>query len=403
LILWFALGFAPLEEEAIELNNEAVKLLDEGKHDLAITKLIMAHNLEPDSKAILQNLAAAYAKRGVHAGKVGNLHAAVEDLKAAIRRVPEDSQYRYFIAIYHYRLGALPLAEEQVGRALKLTPNRELRAKLRKLKGNILYLGDRLDEAYAVFQALLLDEPGDAECARMADKIRREKAIQRDYHNDITTYFKLFYDKSALKLNRQNPLILLLEKERSRVCADFNHFPRNRITVIVYNPKDFKTVTESDGWVGGIFDRKIRIPLSEVNNRQDAIAQVVRHEYTHVIVYELAPGCPAWINEGLACYEQYSRGEGAERMKMLFKEKLEPIPFERIPHTFMETSDHHTVGQYYIQSHSMMEFLINRYGLGKIRLLLRELGKEGHWMKAFRTAFNRDFETVEKEWLASLR
>jgi hypothetical protein len=403
LILWAALGFTPFDEDAVRLNNEAVKLLDEARFDLAITKLVMAHNMEPDSKAILENLAAAYAKRGVHAGKQGNLHAAVEDMRAAIRRVPDDPQYRYFIAVYHYRLGELPLAEEQVGRGLELASDAELRVKLRTLKGNILYLGDRLEEAHAVFKALLLDEPGNAECIRMAAKIKRERAVQRDYHQDITTYFKLFYDKSALKLNRQNPLILLLEKERSRVCADLNHFPRTRITVIVYNPDDFQTVTESEGWVGGLFDRKIRIPLSEVNNHQETIAQVVRHEYTHVIVYELAPGCPAWINEGLACYQQYKQGKGAERMKQLFKKNMKPIPFSKIPHTFMETSDPRRVSQYYIQSHSMMEYLVDTYGMGKVRRLLRELAKEGDWVKAFRNAFNRDFETVEKDWLDALR
>ena len=91
----------------------------------------------------------------------------------------------------------------------------------------------------------------------------------------------------ALRLKTGGSLIYLLEKERSKVCTDLNHFPRQRVTVILYNPEGFKAVTASEGWVGGLFDRKIRIPVSDQKIDPELIAPIIRHEYTHVIIYEL--------------------------------------------------------------------------------------------------------------------
>jgi len=237
----------------------------------------------------------------------------------------------------------------------------------------------------------------------MVDKISREMAVQEEYHQDSTTYFKLIYNKEALNLDSRSPIVCLLEEERTKVCSDLNYFPRKRVTVIIYNPKEFKTAIATEGWVGGLFDRKIRIPLTDINKNIDRIAEVVRHEYTHVIVYDLAPGCPSWINEGLACYEQYSHGAGERRLRGKISTGVSLIPFDELPHSFIQTSDAKKVELYYAQSHAMIEYLIDLYGMGKIRLLLRELNKGGVWKDAFRSAFGRNFDEVEKGWSESMQ
>lgn len=390
-------------EDPVEINNDAVKLMEEGRYDLAIRKLVIAHNLDPDSEAIHENLATAYAQRGIHEGNKGNYLIAIEDLREAARHAPKRPDFRYYQAVFLYRRNELALAEDNVAKALKLSPDKKLFLKLKKLEGNILYMGDHLQAALVIFNDVLKKDDKDAETIRMIQKIKRELLIQKEYTQDITPYFKFFYGKEALDIKSNGPLVFLLDEQRSRVCTDFNYFPRNRITVIVYNRKDFETVTESERWVGGLFDRKIRIPLSDVNKNSDAIAQIVRHEYTHAIVHELAPWCPAWINEGLACYEQYSRGTGKKRIKAIIKGGQELIPFKELPDSFLQIKDQGMVKLCYAQSHALMEYLIDGYGFGKIRLLLRELNKKGDWQAAFRSAFNRTFATVEGEWLRSLK
>jgi hypothetical protein len=392
-----------VDEDPVQLNNEAVELLEQGRFDQAVRLLVTAHNLSPDSERIRENLAGAHAQRGLDAGKKGNYPVAVEDLRAAVRLSKQKAKYRYFEAAILYHMGQLGSAEDAVNRALREPLEEDLAEKIHCLKGNILYLDDRLDEALSAFEtALESDAPGE-DAAWMKAKIERELLIQKEYQLDSTTYFKLLYDAKGFRLNAQGPFVCLLEEERSRVCTDFNHFPRIPTTVIIYNPQDFTAVTAAESWVGGLFDRKIRIPLTQVNNDLKRIAHVVRHEYTHVVIRELAPTCPSWINEGLASCQEYGPGTGEKRMLALMAKGVKPLPFTDLPLDFFNTADENKVQLYYVQSHAMMEYLIEQYGWGKVRLLLRELNKSGEWQAAFRSAFGRTIDRVEKSWHASLK
>lgn len=401
----FLLTLFALQEDPVQINNEAVRLIEEGHYDLAVRKLVTAHNLAPESKAILDNLAAAYAKRGTDAGRRGNLRSAIEDLRTACKHASGNPGFQYTLAAFLYRAGDLIPAEKAIQKGLKLPDHQSLEPRLRLLEGNILYLQDRLKDAQKAFERVKAGDKEKAEAARMASKIKRELVIHREYQQDITANFKIIYGQGAWAFSAGDPFIAILEEERSQVCSDLNHFPRKRVTVIIYEPKDFKSVTAVEAWVGGLFDRKIRIPLSDVNRNRERLRQVIRHEYTHVLIYELAPGCPAWINEGLATTEEYGRGSasGMKRMRGLVAKGRSPVPFEQLPDTFIETTDSEKVELYYAQSHAMIEYLIDHYGLGRIRLFLRELNRGGDWKAAFRGAFAREFTTLERDWLADLK
>jgi tetratricopeptide (TPR) repeat protein len=399
LQLLFFPGPLDLPEDPILINNEAVKLIQEGRFDPAIRKLTFALSLDPNAAVIRDNLAAAYAQRGMAAGKKGKFYAAIEDLRTARKHAPANVQYGYFLASFYYRTGALERAEDLVDQVLKQENLGEREAGLKKLKGSILYLDERLKEALIWFKSSLDLDPNNEDALRTKSKIERELAIHKEYREDTTTYFRLIYDDETLDLSSSGPLVCALEEERSKVCSDLNHFPRHRVTVILYSPADFKSVTESERWVGGLFDRKIRIPVSDPSRVSETVGQIIRHEYTHVILYELAPWCPTWINEGIACFEQYGRGQGRKKMLTLIQEGSKPIPFDRLPSSFFQTSDPDLVRLYYVQSHAMMEYLIDHYGMGRIRLFLRELNKEGDWEKAFRSALGRDFKDLERDWI----
>ncbi len=386
------------QEDPIEINNEAVRLMKEGNLDRAIRKLGTAHNLAPDSGVITKNLASALAQRGIEIGKKGNFLMAVEDLRTACKHAPKNVGYRYALASFLYRSGDLGRAEFTVEAALKLEDLDQYEADLMRLKGNILYLGDRLEEALDTFQRLVKSHPKDRDAARMLSKIERDAVILKEYRKDVTRNFKFLYGPGAGNMGADGPLIGMLEDERSRVCSDLNYYPRGRVTVIVYSPQDFKAVMETEGWVGGIFDRKIRIPLSDLHRNPALIRQIIRHEYTHVIVYELAPGCPAWINEGLATWQQYGPGAGAKNLETLSERGVAPVPFDQLPDSFIHIADPNLVRLYYIQSHAMIEYLVDHFGLGRIRRLLRDLNKEGDWKTAFRTAYAREFEHIERDW-----
>src|SRR4029450_8653340 len=77
-------------------------------------------------------------------------------------------------------------------------------------------------------------------------------------------------------------------------------YPRDAVPLILYSKEQFRDVTQSPGWAGGLFDGRIRVPVGgKIDERE--LDRVLSHELTHSIVYGLAPrGVPQWLNEGLA-------------------------------------------------------------------------------------------------------
>lgn len=400
LILIFSMAI--LGEDPIAINNEAIALLEQGKIEVAIKKLVKANNMAPDSELIRKNLAVAYSKKGAALSKKGDYVTAEHTLREACRLDPKNPIFCYFQAGYLYRLGKLGHAEIMADKGISLSPNKELKPHLFRLKGNILYFQDRLKEALQVFQERVKADPKDHESLRMKRKIEREIIIQKEYKQDITSDFKLLYGLNNSFLKDGGSLLYILQKEKSKVCSDLNYHPKNRTTIIIYDAKDFKAVTETESWVGGLFDKKIRIPISKNRIDTELIGQVIRHEYTHVIVHELAPSCPVWVNEGIACCMQFKPGQGRKRMLAQLKKGVKVLPFDELPESFVTTNDANKVQLYYSQSHSMVEFLIDHYSLSRLHLLLKRLKIDGDWKKAFRFAYNVDFSSLEQRWKESL-
>ena len=391
-------GDGPNIPEALELNNAAVKLLDAKHYDEAIRKLVTARNLDPEWKTCRRNLAWAYAHRARHEEDTGDYIRAIESARSARRTLPEVPDFAFLEAAYRYRAGELGMAETLVRKALKLKPEVELKKRATRLLGNILYMQDDLSGALDVFRTL----NGDESTVELTARIEREIRILGEYQVDRTSAFRLYYDPSGADLRDGGSLQHLLEKARSQVCNDLNYYPRNRVTVIVYPEKDFRAVTDTEGWVGGLYDRKIRIPLKDIRNNPDVVASVVRHEYTHVILHEIAPTCPLWINEGLACYQQYGPAKGMMRLETFMKRGRSPVPFDELPDVFIDIKEESRVRLYYAQSHAMVEYLVDQFGLPRLHLFLKGLSRDGDWKAVFREAYRRDFDQVERDFLDSL-
>ena len=78
-------------------------------------------------------------------------------------------------------------------------------------------------------------------------------------------------------------------------------YPSSPITVVLYTLEHFRDITRSPQWAGGMFDGKIRVPVPGALERPDEFQRVLTHEFTHALIWTLAPrGVPTWLNEGLA-------------------------------------------------------------------------------------------------------
>ena len=75
------------------------------------------------------------------------------------------------------------------------------------------------------------------------------------------------------------------------------------MTIVLYEGVQFHDVTRVHGWVTGLYDGKIRLPLGSGLPSGAALEQLVVHEYAHAAIHELSRGrTPRWLQEGLAQY-----------------------------------------------------------------------------------------------------
>lgn len=172
------------------------------------------------------------------------------------------------------------------------------------LLGRIQY--DRGDMAFAIdFWELALSlKPDDHELEEMLAKARKESLVEEEKELAYSGRFLLLYDGIEDE-TRGRVIMDILADAYSDVGADLNYYPEEYMSVIIYTKKEFDEVTSIPEWAGAVYDGKIRVPLGGLDLSSDRLKRILYHEYTHAVIQSMTKGgCPKWLNEGLAVYEE---------------------------------------------------------------------------------------------------
>jgi hypothetical protein len=216
--------------------------------------------------------------------------------------------------------------------------------------------------------------------------------------------FDLTYDPgvdSAFAL----AILDVLESAANLVGAELGMFPEARVPVGIYKRADYKTVTNSPDWSGGFYDGKIRLPFGALKDVTAPMRGILFHEYAHVVVFELTRGnCPLWLNEGIA--EMFGRlqhdrtqpelGRAAQSSKL--------IDFRKLETNFSDFSSERATLAYQ-QSYSLVNYMVTTYGWHRVKQILSGLGRGLSFDESATVAlkdFNTTYDTLVKEWLASV-
>lgn len=381
--------------DAIEWNQQAVELLEAERFDEAVALFERAHAAAPEDATIRRNLAVARNNRGLRLLDRMECGRAILDFEAAHRLDERDPLFLIHLGYAHLWRWDMTRAEATLLEAKRRFPEEP---RVHDHLGHLYYVRDELPRAIEAWQTRL-ELAFDETCAKRLEKARRELAVSGDFLDRSSNDFTLKFLSSATSIGVADEVLRSLETARAAVCTDLGVFPQQRTIVLLYSDLDeLRRATGAHGWVGGLYDGRIRLPLRDFERARAGFEATARHEYTHRVLHEMAPGCPIWLNEGLAEWFEDRGAAPHDRVRALLADGVEPPPVADLVGSFASEADRGRVDLSYAMSRSFIGFLMERWGLGAVRGLLMSLRGGAEVDDAMRRNFGGTLAEVDAQW-----
>jgi tetratricopeptide (TPR) repeat protein len=370
------------------VKGRAIEALNAGDFTGAINILEKAPSQDPfddDYKALL---AKAYGERGWKELDKEAFPGALEDLNKARVNEPKKQFATYFgLAYCSYRLKQPDDALDYLDEAIFLEPSEP---QARALRGRIYYQRGRLKEAVSDLELALQEKPGDKDIKGFLAKARKELGVEGSFTDRETYSFNVKYEGEE-KRQLGDMVLDILYKASSDVGGDLGYYQKEPINVILYTRQQFADVTDAPDWSGGVFDGNIRIPVGGSEIDKTALAAVIHHEFTHAVIHrEVSGHVPAWLDEGVAQYEErWARQPKADGFT--------PVPLSSLDRTFINM-DPDKARNAYAESLSAVEYYVDRFGMYSLSNLIKGLGEGRDVSGAMKEAAGVSLSGFEQDW-----
>jgi tetratricopeptide (TPR) repeat protein len=181
-------------------------------------------------------------------------------------------------------------------------------------------------------------------------------------------------------------VLALLERAHATLTKKYGIPLRERTVVEIFpDQKDFAIRTfglpGGAGYLGVCFGRVITAnsPASRPGNPSNWQA-VLWHEFTHVITLTLTKNkMPRWLSEGISVHEERQQsGNWGEHMTPRYRAMMlgdDLAPVSKLSGSFMQPKTPAHLQFAYYESSLVVEWLIRRWGMEKMRALLADLAK----------------------------
>ena len=368
-----------------------------GDFEKKLEKLRSSYQLFPLNGKYKQDLADAYASYGSMLLAKRQYEQADENFFKAAELYPDEAAFAFPRGICNYYLKKYDIARYELERALPLMP---ASPDVLYYLGLVLYETDYRDQAIQNWEQALKLSPGRHDITAVLEKARRETAVEAGMDRGHSSRFNLTYDP-GVDTSFALAILEVLENASNQVGAELGHFPQARVPVAIYKRDDYKNVTNSPDWSGGVYDGTIRLPFGALGQITPQIRAILYHEYAHVVVFDLTRGtCPVWLNEGIA--EIFGRQQfepphpGQDRVagrKAVFD-------FRRLESGFSSLAAREAF-QAYQQSYSMVSYIVQTYGWHRVKAILIALGAGMKIDRAIATAlqdYSVSYDSLIKEW-----
>jgi hypothetical protein len=208
---------------------------------------------------------------------------------------------------------------------------------------------------------------------------RKEAALHNRFQQSLSPHFTVLFEGPA-EQRLAAAAVDALESAYWRIGTALLAYPPTVITVVLYTDEQFRDITRSPTWAGGVFDGKIRVPMRGALNDPRQLERVLAHEFTHALIKSLAPrGVPTWVDEGLAVVFEMGDLKWAER---LARQAPSLVPLPRLHDGFLSLPADQ-VPLAYAESALAVQMLIERGGIPALTALLQDLAEGQEFTQAF--------------------
>ena len=350
------------------------------------------------SQTAEQSAYARFMKTGSEQMKAGDYQAARDSFKQALDYKDSAPDGHLGLGIAYFHLRDDREAERELSKALELNPKSSTAY---QFLGELYYRKDDLKTAVSYWEKAVELNPNATDIRARLDRIRKEHNAEKDFNREMTSHFLIKYEGRE-KIETGRVVLRILEDAYSEVGRSLSFYPDQEIQVILYSGQQFQEVTSAPGWSGGLFDGKIRLPIGGIEQETPALRMNLFHEYTHAVVRAITPRCPTWLNEGLA---QYFEGRQIdprqqENLKNLVQAGTLPS-LASLEGSFMGLSGSQ-VQLAYLISLSSVRYMIDTFGLYRVKGMLDELAGGVDTNTALSRDIMLSYEEFERGWKRSL-
>lgn len=307
----------------------------------------------------------------------------------------------YNQAVEFYEKREFELARQALGDSLGYDPKNPF---AHELLGDIAYYEQKMDEALEHYEAAFRLRAR-SDLKEKILKIQKEKKVEAGLKTYQEEHFIIKYRGEEQGIEGFE-LRETLRNYFREVGQDLGFFFKHKVVVLLYDEKEFREISEAPHWSSGVYDGKIRLPAYQRGFSLKEIQKIIRHEVTHAFVVEMSRGkCPAWLNEGLAEYEEAKVVAPEERVFRAAIKTNALLPLSSLfdQKRLLEVKDPLEAQLFYVESYQLVNYLVKRYGMFPIKKMLEIFAQGKDSFEAVQAVLKISPLELEKQWKENLK
>lgn len=382
--------------------EESVALIRQHQYDEAIVRLLALEEAVVNPQSLSGLLAVAYLGQGYQLLAAGEYVDARESFQTGRLYNEEDVRLWQGEALAFFKEGRYADASSLIEQALGYDNHS---AALYSLQGQAYYAEGRMPEAIDSLTRSL-DINDSEEVSLLLQKVEREWQVEQEMEQESRGNFQLSFVDGVSSDSLSKDILAVLEEAYNELGSELDYYPEVRVPVLLYTRSEYAGLTGSPDWSGGVYDGKIRLPVANMHHMTDPLKALLYHEYMHVIVhYMVNRHVPVWLNEGLA--EFAGRRIFSPGLVDLSRDEYQKqlLDWSELSRSFQSLDTAQALIAYE-QSYSMVNHMIDNYGLFKMAELLKQIGKAGDWQASVAFVYEDyglDWPAILREWQAGLK